>query len=59
MDANTEELLRIGNEWLNENANGPICPDRSCVRCKLADALRGVERYIEHRAQPTNNETRG
>lgn len=41
----TEELLKIGYEWLdaNDEAAVGLCEDRSCIRCKLTDVLIEIE----------------
>lgn len=40
-----KELIRIGMDWLNENASPDIglCDDRSCIRCRLSDVLSDIE----------------
>lgn len=40
----TKELLSRGWKWLNDHANGDVCSDRSCVRCKVADAMFAIEK---------------
>lgn len=40
----TRELLNIGWKWLDNHADGKICSNRSCIRCRLADVFFELEK---------------
>lgn len=47
----SKRLYDIGWEWLNNHADGEVCLDRSCIRCRLADVLFDIEKMYPHVAQ--------
>lgn len=42
-----KEFVEAAFAYLNDIAGGDICTDRSCIRCRIADAAFEVERTYE------------
>lgn len=50
------KFVKIGWKYLHSIANGKICPNRSCLRCRLADVLFEVESKATNKPiQPIKN----
>lgn len=47
MDELKRKFLAVGWELSHAIADGNVCTDRSCFRCRLADVLFDVERQLD------------